>query len=97
MHQPPRTAQWAQIPGERREYAGSDCPGRTYARQVGSSGRCSSDTPDYEVLGSFYRHPAQPVKCETNDLLGPLRLPIQARVVESTIRGNFLPLLSLLI
>ena len=74
-----------------------DCPGRTYARQAGNSGRCPSDTPDYEVLGSFYRHPAQPVKCETNDLLGPLRLPIQARVVESTIRGNFLPLLSLLI
>jgi 2,5-furandicarboxylate decarboxylase 1 len=34
------------------------------------------DTPDFEVLGSFYGHPAQLVKCETNDLLAPANAEI---------------------
>jgi 2,5-furandicarboxylate decarboxylase 1 len=34
------------------------------------------ETPDYEVLGSFYGHPAQLVKCETNDLLVPANAEI---------------------
>ena len=34
------------------------------------------DTPDYEVLGSFYGHAAQLVKCETNDLLIPANAEI---------------------
>jgi len=34
------------------------------------------NTPDFEVLGSFYGHPAQLVKCETNDLLVPANAEI---------------------
>jgi 2,5-furandicarboxylate decarboxylase 1 len=34
------------------------------------------DTPDFEVLGSFYGHAAQLVKCETNDLLVPANAEI---------------------
>jgi 2,5-furandicarboxylate decarboxylase 1 len=34
------------------------------------------ETPDFEVLGSFYGHPAQLVKCETNDLLVPANAEI---------------------
>jgi 2,5-furandicarboxylate decarboxylase 1 len=34
------------------------------------------DTPDFEVLGSFYGHPAQIVKCETNDLYVPANAEI---------------------
>jgi 2,5-furandicarboxylate decarboxylase 1 len=33
-------------------------------------------TPDYEVLGSFYGHPARLVRCETNDLLVPTNAEI---------------------
>ena len=34
------------------------------------------ETPDYEVLGSFYGQPAKLVKCETNDLLVPANAEI---------------------
>jgi 4-hydroxy-3-polyprenylbenzoate decarboxylase len=34
------------------------------------------ETPDFEVLGSFYGHPARLVKCETNDLLVPANAEI---------------------
>ena len=34
------------------------------------------ETPDYEVLGSFYGHPARLIKCETNDLLVPANAEI---------------------
>jgi 4-hydroxy-3-polyprenylbenzoate decarboxylase len=34
------------------------------------------ETPDFEVLGSFYGHPAKLVKCETNDLLVPANAEI---------------------
>jgi 2,5-furandicarboxylate decarboxylase 1 len=34
------------------------------------------ETQDYEVLGSFYGHPAQLIKCETNDLLVPANAEI---------------------
>src|SRR6516162_8280574 len=34
------------------------------------------ETPDFEVLSSFYGHPAQLVKCETNDLLVPANAEI---------------------
>ena len=35
-----------------------------------------SETPDFEVLGSFYGHAAQVVKCETNDLYVPANAEI---------------------
>ena len=35
-----------------------------------------SNTPDFEVLGSFYGAPAKLVKCETNDLLVPANAEI---------------------
>jgi 4-hydroxy-3-polyprenylbenzoate decarboxylase len=34
------------------------------------------ETPDFEVLGSFYGHAARLVKCETNDLLVPANAEI---------------------
>jgi 2,5-furandicarboxylate decarboxylase 1 len=45
------------------------------------------DTPDYEVLGSFYGHPAQLVKCETNDLLVPANSEIVLEGEVMTVEG----------
>ena len=45
------------------------------------------ETPDFEVLGSFYRHPARLVKCETNGLLVPANAEIVLEGEVLTVEG----------
>jgi len=45
------------------------------------------ETPDFEVLGSFYGQPAKLVKCETNDLFVPANAEIVLEGEVMTIEG----------
>ena len=44
--------------------------------KLGALAGVPADTPDFEVLGSFYGQPARIVKCETNDLYVPANAEI---------------------
>ena len=62
--------------GQGREPRPGDRSGRTARRQVAAVSGVPSTVDDFEVLGSFYGHPAKLVRCETIDLLVPANAEI---------------------